>query len=234
MYVRRTLVATLLFTLVASTAFAADEPAKKEKKDNERGFVSLFDGKTLDGWTGATDGYMVEDGAIVSKPNSGGNLFTTGEYANFVLRFEFKLTPGANNGLGIRCPLEGNGAYDGMELQIIDNSSEKYAGIKPWQYHGSVYGVVPAKHGALAPVGEWNQQEVTCRGRRVKVVLNGQTIVDADLDEASTPATIDGREHPGLKRESGHIGFLGHGARVEFRNLRIKVLKTAAKKKPKA
>jgi len=226
----RALVATTLFVLLSSTASAADEPAKEKKKDNERGFVALFDGKTLNGWTGGTDGYVVEDGALVCKPGSGGNLFTTGEYADFVLRFEFKLTPGANNGLGIRCPLEGNGAYEGMELQIIDNSAERYAAIKPWQVHGSVYGVVPAKRGALAPVGEWNQQEVTCRGRRVKVVLNGQTIVDADLDEASAPATIDGRDHPGLKRESGHIGFLGHGAKVEFRNLRVKEIKKVAKK----
>jgi hypothetical protein len=87
-----------------------------------------------------------------------------------------------------------------------------------------VYGVVPAKRGHLKPVGEWNQQEVICRGPRVTVKLNGEVILDADVKKASEPQTIDGREHPGLERERGHLAFCGHGAHVEFRNLRIKDL----------
>ena len=134
------------------------------------------------------------------------------------------LTPGANNGLGIRCPLKGPAHYDGIELQIIDNTAPKYKNLKPWQYHGSVYGVVSAKRGHLKPVGQWNSQEIICQGRRVKVILNGATIVDADLEKASAPKTLDGNPHAGLKRTKGHVGFLGHGDRVEFRNIRIKVL----------
>src|SRR5207247_7229391 len=139
------------------------------------------------------------------------------EYSDFVVRFEFKLSPGANNGLGIRCPLtaKGNLHLTGTEIQILDNSSEKYKDIKPYQFHGSVYGIVPAKREYLKPVGEWNEEEVTANGRRVKVVLNGTTIVDADLDQASTPKTMDDQEHPGLKRDKGHLGFLGHGDLVE-------------------
>ena len=132
-----------------------------------------------------------------------------------------ELTPGANNGLGIRTPLEGDPAYVGMELQILDDTAEVYANLQPYQYHGSVYGVVPAKRGHLKPVGEWNEQEVICRGPRVVVKLNGEVIVDADVQKASEPQTVDGREHPGLKREKGYLAFCGHGAHLEFRNLRI-------------
>ena len=111
-----------------------------------------------------------------------------------------------------------------MEIQILDDGHEQYKGIQPYQAHGSVYGIAPAKRGHLKPVGEWNSEEVICRGRQVTVNLNGTKIVDVNLDEASTPATIDKREHPGLKRTSGHLGFCGHGARVEFANLRVKRL----------
>jgi HEAT repeat protein len=190
------------------------------------GFVSLFNGTDLSGWIGDTKGYTVEEGRIVIHPSKGsGNLYTVQEYRDFIFRFEFKLTPGANNGLGIRTPPEGDAAYVGMELQILDNSAEQYRDLEPYQYHGSVYGVVPALRGYQRPVGEWNYQEVTVRGRRVTVSLNGTVIVDADLDEASASGTMDGREHPGLKREQGHIGFLGHGSRVEFRSLWIRELK---------
>lgn len=191
--------------------------------EDEDGFVSLFNGKDLTGWTGNTVSYMAKDGKIVLDPTrGGGNLYTVGEYGDFHFRFEFKLTPGANNGLAIRAPLSGNPAYDGMELQILDDTASKYKGLKPYQFHGSIYGVVPAKRGYLKPVGEWNFEEVIARGRRIKVILNGETIVDGDIDKASTPKTMDGRNHPGLKRDKGHIGFCGHGDYLEFRNLRIK------------
>ena len=192
----------------------------------EDGFAALFNGHDLTGWVGNKKGYGVEEGKIVVYPDRvGGNLYTEKEYSDFIFCFEFKLTPGANNGLGIRAPLEGDAAYAGMELQILDNTAEKYKDLQPYQYHGSIYGVVPAKRGYLKPVGEWNEQEVVADGSRITVRLNGVTIVDADIDRASTPDTRDGRDHPGLKREKGHIGFLGHGSRVEFRNIRIKELR---------
>ena len=191
---------------------------------SEEGFVSLFDGKTLDGWQGGKDGYEIVEGAIVCKEKGGGNLYTAKEYADFHLKFEFKLTPGANNGIGIRTPLQGDPAYVGMEIQVLDDSSDRYKGLKDSQHNGSVYGVVPAKTGHQKPVGEWNSEEIILQGKQIKVILNGETIVDADLEKASTPKTIDGKDHPGLKRDSGHICFCGHGAEVWFRNLRIKSL----------
>jgi hypothetical protein len=196
------------------------------KMQNDKGFVSLFNGKNLDGWVGNKTSYKVEDGSILVDPagTGGGNLYTEKEYSSFIFRFEFQLTPGANNGLGIHAPLEGDAAYQGKEIQILDNTAEKYATLQPYQYHGSVYGIVPAKRGFLKPVGEWNQEEVTVRGNKIKVVLNGTTILDADLDKAARDGTMDHKDHPGLKRTSGHIGFLGHGDVLRFRNISIKEL----------
>ncbi len=189
------------------------------------GFEPLFNGRDMTGWTGNTTGYYAKDGRMICDPSkAGGNVYTAEQYGDFIIRFEFKLTPGANNGLGIRTPLSGDPAYVGMELQILDDTAPKYANLQPYQYHGSIYGVVPAKRGHLKPVGEWNYQEVIAKGPHIKINLNGTTIVDANIEEASTPKTIDGRDHPGLKNKAGHIGFCGHGDYLEFRNIRLKPL----------
>lgn len=192
--------------------------------DDEAGFAPIFNGKDLTGWVGDTQGYVVENGAIVCKP--GGNLFTDKDYSDFVFRFEFKLTPAANNGIAIRAPMNtGNPSYTGMEIQVLDDRHADYKDIKPYQAHGSVYGIVPAKRDQLKPVGEWNSEEISAIGRRVKVTLNGVVIVDADLDEAVKDGPMDHADHPGVKSEKGRLGFLGHGSVVEFRNLRVKDLK---------
>ncbi len=206
----------------------AGSRAEKPKPDAE-GFVPLFNGKDLTGWVGSVYGYVAEDGKLVCLKKGGGYLYTEDEYSDFILRFEFKLTPGGNNGVGIRVPLGKGAAYAGMEIQILDNTAKRYAKLHPYQYHGSIYGVVPAKRGHLKPVGEWNYEEIIANGRQITVKLNGVTIVDADIDKASTPKTMDGKPHPGLKRTTGRICFCGHGARVEFRNIRIKELKPAGK-----
>jgi len=219
----RVILILILAVYAASCAVwsRASELSADEKKD---GFISLFDGKSLDGWMGATEDYAVEDGLLVSSPKARGNLWTKNEYSDFVLRFEFQLTPGANNGVGIRSPLKGHAHIDGIEIQILDDKDPIYKSIDPWQHHGSVYGIVPAKPGHLKPVGEWNSEEITAKGRRVKVVLNGVTIVDADLDEAMKPKPVDGHDHPGAKRDKGYIGLLGHGSRIAVRNMRVKDL----------
>jgi len=191
------------------------------------GFKLLFNGKDLNGWVGNKKSYIIKDGIMACDPSLGGNgnLYTEDEYDDFIFRFEFRLTPGANNGLAIRAPLTGNAAYDGIELQILDDQSPKYAGwLKDYQHHGSVYGVVPAKTGFLKPAGQWNYQEVIAKGKQITVKLNGTTIVDADVGKASTPKTVDGNNHPGLMRSKGHIGFCGHDDFVEFRNIRVKSL----------
>lgn len=189
----------------------------------EQGFVALFDGKSLDGWQGATDGYVAQDGIIACKKESGGRLFTKKEYADFILRFEFKLESGGNNGIAIRAPMGGRTSRDGIEIQVLDDTAPKYAKLKPYQYHGSVYGMVPAKRGHLKPVGEWNREEILCQGSHIRVTLNGAVIVDADLSTIDQP--MDGYDHPGRLRKQGFVGFIGHRSHVEFRNVRIKELK---------
>ena len=190
---------------------------------DDRGFRSIFNGRDFDGWIGATDAYEVRDRAIVYRPASrGGTLFTKKQYQDFAIRFEFKLPPAGNNGLAIRSPLEGNPAFMGMEIQILDDGHEKYRDLKPWQVHGSVYGVVPAHRGYLRPVGQWNYEEVIVKGSRIRVNVNGVPVLDADIANARP---LDDAEHPGLQRTSGNIGFMGHGDPVEFRNIRLKELK---------
>lgn len=194
----------------------------------EEGFTPLFDGKSLTGWKligGHGPGYVVRDGVLVCPAEGGGNLFTEKEYRDFVFRFEFKLSPGGNNGIGIRAPYQGDAAYAGMEIQVLDDYDDQYKDLKPWQYHGSVYGLLPARRGATKKAGEWNTEEIHAQGRHIRVTVNGQVIVDGSLNSVSDPGVI--QAHPGMFRPAGHIGFLGHGTLVEFRNIRIKELPAA-------
>ena len=206
----------VLLSLLIAATLAAVEP----------GFVSLFDGKTLDGWTLVGKhgpGYVVENGILVCPAEGGGNLYTAREYSDFVFRFEFRMEPGGNSGVGIRSPLEGDAAYVGMEIQILDDGHERYKGwLKPEQHHGSVYGVIPARTGFLKKAGEWNEEEILVEGRRIRVTLNGVILLDTSLDIVREAEVL--KEHPGLARKSGHVGFLGHDTRAEFRNIRIREL----------
>ena len=206
-----------LFTaLLIALPLAAAEP----------GFTPLFDGKTLNGWQLSGKhgtGYVVEDGMIVCPPDGGGNLLTEKEYGNFVLRFEYRLSPGGNNGVGIRAPLQGEAAYQGMEIQILDDQHENYKGkLRPEQYTAGIYDVFPARTGFQKPAGEWNEEEIHANGRHITIKLNGVTVIDANLDNVKEEKVL--AKHPGLQRKSGHIGFLGHNTKVEFRNIRIKTL----------
>jgi Domain of Unknown Function (DUF1080) len=201
----------------------SNEAVSLNEAEKNEGFSLLFDGTNIDEWTGNTVGYLIQDGALVVNPEngSGGNLYTKNEYSDFIYRFDFQLTPGANNGIGIHAPLTGDAAYVGMEVQVLDSEDPKYAELKPYQYHGSVYGVIPAKRGYLKPTGEWNNEEIMVKGTMIKVTLNGTLILEGDYAAASKNGTIDHLEHPGLLNKTGHIGFLGHGDIVRFKNMRI-------------
>ena len=228
----------ILFAGIVSLAVLGAAAASQAK---EEGFTPLFNGKDFTGWVygqraNGTEnktgkGYQIADGVLYSTKEDGGNLYTEKEYANFAFRFEFRLTPNANNGIGIRAPLVGDAAYVGMEIQVLDDGGSMYTKLEPGQYHGSIYKVVPAKRGFQKPVGEWNSEEIIAKGSRITVILNGTTIVDADLSDVKDEAVL--KEHRdlskpegsrGIANTKGHIGFLGHGAHAEFRNIRIKVL----------
>lgn len=190
---------------------------------DDEGYVSVFNGRDFSGWVGPTENYQIQEGALLCRPGQGGTIYTEREYGDFSVRFEFQLPEGGNNGLAIRYPGEGDTAYVGMcELQVLDNTAEKYSQLDPRQYHGSAYGIAAAHRGFLRPVGEWNFQEVTVTGSRIVVDLNGTRILDTDLSEIND--YMADRPHPGKDRKRGHFGFAGHGDPVAFRNVRIKTL----------
>jgi hypothetical protein len=189
----------------------------------EEGFEPLFNGRDFAGWQGAVESYEVDDGAIRCIAGKGGVLHTTEEYGDFMVRLEFQLPEAGNNGLAIRYPGEGDCAYTGMcELQVLDTEHPKYGQLDPRQAHGSAYGMVPAARGYHRPTGEWNFQEVTVQGSRVKVELNGSVILNADL--ASVTEFMANTPHPGKDRTTGFFGFAGHSDPVRFRHVRLKRL----------
>lgn len=203
---------TILFTCLiplAATARAELTP------------VPLFNGTDLSGWKGS--GYVIEDGAITCTPQ-GKNLMTEGLYANYAFDFEFKLPPGGNNGIGIHYPGSGDAAYTGMEVQVLDDSAEKYQKLEPHQFHGSLYTLVPAKKAPLKPVGEWNSERILVNGDDIQITVNGTLITEAKLSELNAKFP----KHEGAKRRAGHIAFCGHGDRVAFRNIKITEFPPAA------
>ncbi len=188
-------------------------------------FKSAFNGKNFEGWAGPTNNYSVDHGSIQCMKGKGGTIYVNDELSDFSARMEFKLPPGGNNGLAIRYPGSGDTAYVGMcELQVLDDSAKKFAKLHPAQYHGSAYGMVPAARGYQRPVGEWNFQEVTVDGSRIKVELNGTLILNADLANVEKPM-YDLGKFKGRLRKSGYFGFAGHGDAVSFRNISIRNIK---------
>jgi len=203
----------------------SDEADRILASHGDEGFQSIFNGRDFEGWAGPTNEYMVVDGAFLCRPNKGNTVYTTEEYSDFTARMEIKLPPGGNNGLAIRYPGYGDTAYVGMcELQVLDDHYEKATGqnIDPRQAHGSAYGMVAAARGYQHPIGEWNFEEVTIKGSKIKVELNGTVILDCDL--ATVSEFLGNHPHPGKDRTKGYFGFAGHDDPVAFRNIRIKKL----------
>lgn len=209
---------------IAIREIPSDEANAILRGADPEGFVRVFNGKNFNGWTGPVENYEIKDGALFCKPGKGGTIYTSDEYGDFVARLEFKLPAGGNNGLAIRYPGDGDGAYTGFcELQVLDTEDPKYQGLDPRQVHGSAYGMIPAHRGYLRPVGEWNYQQVTVKGSTIKVELNGYTILNGDV--AKVTELMNNTPHPGKERMSGHFGFAGHSDPVEFRNIAIRPLK---------
>ena len=221
----------ILSTLKPFEKFQLPEDEKK------LGYEVLFDGTDLSKWVGDKVGYTAVNGCINVTASYGDskNLYTEKEYSDFILRFEFCFEKaGVNNGVGIRTPMGVDAAYHGMcEVQVLDHDAPIYANLKPHQVHGSVYGIVPAKRIVHKPLGEWSTMEICVVGDNVKVTVNGEVITDANVRKATkghnmapegekkNPYTVDGRNHPGLFNKKGHVGFLGHGAGLKYRNVRI-------------
>lgn len=203
----------------------AEEANQVLKSRQADGFESVFNGRDFSGWAGAVENYEIDGSNVVRcKKGKGGALYTEETYGDFVARLEFRLPPGGNNGLAIRYPGHGDPAYTGMcELQVLDSEHSNYAGrLDPRQYHASVYGMIAAKRGYLRPTGQWNFQEVTVQGSKIKVELNGTVILDGDVSQVTE--FMGNRPHPGKDFTSGHFGFAGHNDPVEYREIFIKRL----------
>ena len=213
--------------LLVCAAFTACVPvAAKSADDKEEGFVPLFNGKDLGGWSkydSRPDAWAVEPGMIVCTGKGGGWLGTDRDYADFILRLEYRLRPGGNSGVYVRAPDKGHISRVGMEIQILDDADPRYAKIDYYQYSGALYHVVAPTQRANKPAGQWNTMEVRAEGRRLRVFLNGKKVLDADLDHCLKDPEV-AKEHPGLARTAGRIGLQSHSERVEFRNLRVKEL----------
>ncbi|MEO8351417.1 MAG: DUF1080 domain-containing protein [Chthoniobacteraceae bacterium] len=184
----------------------------------------LFNGGNLEGWAGPTDNYEVVENSVRCKAGQGGTIYYNKEVGDFVAQMEIKIPEGGNNGLAIRYPGTGDTAYEGMcELQVLDDNYEKVRGkIDPRQAHGSAYGMVAAERGYQRPNGEWNFEEVSVKGSRIRVELNGTVILDADLSKVDPATFMAGHPHPGKDRTSGYFGLAGHNDPVAFRNIRLK------------
>lgn len=183
----------------------------------------LFNGQDLTGWT-AVDGPMsswkVEEGLLYCSGGGGGWLSTTDEYANFELELEFRVPEGGNSGVFLRAPHQGNPAFAGMEVQVLDDRAPEYAKLEKYQYCGSLYGIAAPKLRVSKPAGDWQTMNIVCNGRKVQVKLNGTPIVDADLDAHPNKVATN----PGIKRTAGFVGLQNHGTRLDYRNIKIKKL----------
>ena len=210
-------------------------------EERAEGYEVLFDGRSLHKWTGNTTNYVPLDGTIDVTASYGGsgNLYTVEEYGDFILRFEFRFLrrgrqqrhrhPYAD---GRRRRLPRHGDPDSRPRRA---DLQEPAAI--YQQHGSVYGIIPAKRDQVRRAGRRGTcEEIRAVGDRITVTVNGEVILDGDIREAcqghnvsedgskKNPYTVDHRNHPGLFNKKGHIGLLGHGAGIQFRNIRIKSL----------
>lgn len=203
----------LIVVLVLIPAIAADAP---------KGFEPLFNGKDLSGWkaTGDMKVWGAEDGILYVKGGGGGWLMTEKQYADYELRLEFKMPKMGNSGVGLRAPLQGDPAYQGMEIQLLDDDNWKDQKLRPVQQTGSIYDVVPAAKIVTRPYGQWNQMRIVAKGRNILIELNGTKLVDANLDDYKEHA----KRHPGLLRKTGHIGLQSYNFKVEFKNIYLKPL----------
>lgn len=183
--------------------------------ERAEGFISLFDGKSLDGWwlrSPDVQSFEVKDGNIEWVRKGSDAMFTRDRYDNFILRFEWKIEKGGNNGVWLRAPRAVRSSKIGFEFQIMGDSdiAEPTADST-----GSVYRVIPAKALAARPEGEWNEVEIMLNGPHYQATLNGVQIQDVNFDE-----------HPELawRLRKGFICISDHGSPAWFRNIRVKKL----------
>jgi hypothetical protein len=183
----------------------------------------LFNGNDLTGWqviNGAENAWQVRDGILFTDGAGSGWLSTESEFGDFDLGLEFKISAGGNSGIFIRAPREGDPAYSGMEIQVLDDYAEEYKDLKKWQFTGSIYGIMAPAARVSLPADKWQKMRIICDGPLVKVYLNDVEIVAANLTDFMWQES----SHPGIKRRRGFIGLQVHGSLIEYRNIILKEL----------
>jgi hypothetical protein len=210
------------FFALISIAWSENSLTRQERKE---GFQSLFDGKTLAKWHSIKQrpdaGAWRARKGVMTWEKGGSWLATDDTYYDFVLRLEYRTGPQSNSGIFLRSGRTGNPAFSGMELQIRSDAG------KPSDVHssGSLYGAVAPARNMAKPDGEWNQVEVTLVTHQLTAIWNGEKTLDVSLDDSKYH---NAQERPLAERlPFGHIGLQAYetGTPVEFRNIRIKVIK---------
>lgn len=189
----------------------------------EEGWTELFDSKDLIGWNqvgGEKVTWGVDNGVLYTDGGGGGWLGVTREFANFELELEFNVPAGGNSGVFLRSTLEGNPAYEGLEIQVLDDDTKVFGDLKPWQFTGSVYALVAPSKRASKAAGEWQKMYIRYEGFNIQVKLNGEEIVNSDISAFKDQA----KDHPGVLRTTGYIGLQNHGSRLDYRNIRLREL----------
>ena len=215
---RTTQLCALFAGLMISHSLAAGEAPK--------GFAALFNGKDLSGWKAKPGGWVVEDGGVLARRRGAGYIWTKQRFGDFILDLEVKMSKRCNSGVFFRTDPR-NSVQGGFEIQIFDSTGKKKLSKHD---NGALYDAVAPKSNLAKPIGEWDHFRITCKGPMVIVVLNGEEIVKANLDNWT-----NGNRNPDGSRNKfktalkdlprkGHIGFQDHGHEVWFRNVYIKRL----------
>jgi len=177
----------------------------------------------LVGWQqigGQQGAWHFADGILSIGDEDGGWLATCRPYDNFGLSLEFRIPPGGDSGVFLRAPLEGDPAYTGLEIQILDDYAEQAAHLAPYEYTGSIYGLQGPSERVSRTAGQWQKMVVIACGTHLQVGLNGRKIVDTDLTYYAHQAGT----RPGLLRQSGYLGLQSRGRPVEFRSITLREL----------
>ncbi|WP_233547710.1 DUF1080 domain-containing protein [Parabacteroides sp. AF17-28] len=210
----------------------------KEKKE---GWVLLFNGKNLDGWTSVGKdtppafGWVVEDGILnVRKQGDkrGGDIITRDQYSDFDLKVDFRITKGANSGIKYFFTKYEKGGWLGLEYQILDDENHPDAklGRDGNRLEGGLYDMLPTSPKQVNPIGEWNQARIVAKGTKVTHYLNGKKILSFDRSSEQYKKAWQLSKYKNSKPmfgdvKEGHILLQDHGDEVSFRNVKIKVLK---------
>jgi len=192
-------------------------------------WLELFDGETLNGWqaTGNADGWTVEDGCIKCLAQKGGYLASDEKFEDFEMTLEYKTLPDVNSGIFFRWSDLKDPVHTGLELQILDTYGKTELNKHD---SGALYDLVPPAANAVRPAGKWNQTRLKCAGPLIEFDLNGQRVLDVDIDAFDTPGKCPDGEASKFKYawkdlpKRGHIGLQDHNGVIWFKAIRIREL----------